>query len=117
MSDVEGRLDGGFRYGDRSVHQAGLRRCRPSVLWAALDCSSGVFASVVPSLRFAVTGELAVDVHRSIEPGERLALVAWDPGDPGGWDRRKRRIAAQAFDDSGAVVATAESLWIALDGR
>lgn len=86
----------------------------PAVAWAALDCTSGIFAGLCPSFQLAVTGELAVHIARPLTPGERLAIAANDADDPAGWQGRTRRIAAAAFDTTGATVARALSTWVAL---
>lgn len=86
----------------------------PAVAWAALDCTSGIFAGLYPSFQLAVTGALAVHIARPLIPGERLAIAANDVDDPAGWHGRTRRIAAAAFDETGATVARGLSTWVAL---
>lgn len=84
----------------------------PFVVWAALDCTAGVYVGSVPDDRIVVTANYQVKVYRQrIEPGP-LAVVAF-PIDPD-WDGRKRWAGSAAFDADGAIVAEARSLWVSL---
>lgn len=89
-------------------------RVDDAVLWAALDCTAAWYACCHPERRRAVTAQYAVEVVRPVLAGERLALVAWAGDGEPGWDGRKRVAASSAFDDDGAVVARARSLWVSL---
>ena len=80
-------------------------------LWAPIDCAAGWRVSLDEQARPAVTGRLQVEVHTEVEAGPRLVVVA--DADPE-WDGRKRRARSAIYRESGDLVASAESLWIAL---
>jgi len=85
----------------------------PWVFWAALDCAAGFYAAAIPEERHAVTANYQVKMHRTqIEP-ETYAVVAFAIGEE--WDGRRRWTASAAFDGTGALVAEATSLWIAVE--
>lgn len=120
MGVQAGPLDDGRRYATDwtppawSVSGEGL--VDHGALWAALDCTAAWFVCGSDQVRVAVTVRYAVDVVRPIVPARRYALVAW-PGDgESAWVGRKRSAASAAFDEDGACVATAESLWVSVEG-
>jgi hypothetical protein len=80
----------------------------PIYVWAALDCPSG-FACMPPGSA-SVLASMTALVPGPVEPGREYAISAWKISSEG----RKHRGASALFDDSGAVVAYAEALWITL---
>lgn len=82
----------------------------PSVFWAALDCTAGVFVGSTLDEQKVVTANYQAEMHRrQIEPGP-FAIVAFAIDEV--WDGRKRWAASAAFDAAGELVAEATSLWI-----
>ncbi|HSJ27770.1 MAG TPA: hypothetical protein VLB67_06120 [Acidimicrobiia bacterium] len=81
-------------------------------LWAPIDCAAGWRVSVGDDpARPAVTGRLRVQIHQEVVPGEPLVVVA--AADPS-WQGRKRRARSAIRRTDGSLVASSESLWIAL---
>jgi hypothetical protein len=86
-------------------------RVRAEVVWAALDCASGVAAgeaAELPGDTPALLGRMTAHVAARPRPGEACRVVAW----PAGRDGRKLAARTALLDADGAVLATARSLWL-----
>lgn len=83
----------------------------PVVLWAALDCPSGI-AVVEQTGQPAVLGKLAVVRHAPVMVGTRYVVVGW-PREGAG--RRSRPAGSALLDEHGDVVAQAEAVWVSVD--
>ena len=83
----------------------------PVVLWAALDCPSGV-AVIEPTGKPAVLGKLAVMRHAPVVTGARYVVVGW-PREGAG--RRSQPAGSALLDEDVAVVAQAEAVWVCVD--
>ncbi len=77
--------------------------------WAALDCPGG-WASDLEG-RPSVLGRITVQVHSVPVTSERYVVV----GELRSVDGRKTHTAATLYGPDGAVVATAEHVWIAIN--
>lgn len=85
-----------------------------AVLWAALDCPSGLaWPTIEPDIGPFVLGRMAAIVHRQPARGERLVVVGWT-GEPQG---RKRPARSAMYDEGGGVVAEARTTWILLNAE
>lgn len=81
---------------------------RPEILWSALDCP-GYFAAMEGTLRPALLGELAGELHAPVPGDGPLVVYAWLI------DRDGRKFhAGTAIAREGQVVARARSTWIEL---
>lgn len=83
----------------------------PVVLWAALDCPSGM-AVIEQTGKPAVLGKLAVVRHAPVVAGSRYVVVGW-PREGAG--RRSLPAGSALLDEEGAVVAQAEAVWVSVD--
>jgi hypothetical protein len=83
----------------------------PVFVWAALDCPSG-FACMPPGSA-SVLASMTALVPAPVEVGREYVISAWKVSSEG----RKHRGASALFDDTGALVAYAEALWITLRTR
>ena len=83
----------------------------PVVLWAALDCPSGV-AVIEQTGEPAVLGRLAVVRHSVVRAGRRYVVVGWPLEGAG---RRSHPAGSALLDEGGGVVAQAEAVWISVD--
>ena len=109
-----GRVDGTTLYATPLVHPSWAApdgRVEHRFLWAPIDCAAGWRVSLDDRARPAVTGRIQVEVHLDVDAGTPLVVVA--DADPE-WDGRKRRARSAIYRDDGTLVASAESLWIAL---
>lgn len=84
------------------------------MLWAALDCPTGLAWMNAPdgtSVGAAVLGRLAVRIDRRPAVGEALVV--------GGWqlevDGRKRHAAGAVWGPDGEVLAVSKATWVVLD--
>jgi len=77
--------------------------------WAALDCPSGLAAMRDGSP--AVLGTLTGRLDRTLVPGESILVIGRLVRTEG----RKRFATTALYDESGAAVAWAEAVWIALE--
>ena len=83
----------------------------PVVLWAALDCPSGM--AVIEQTRTpAVLGKLAVVRHAPVLAGRRYVVVGW-PREGAG--RRSLPAASALLDEDSGVVAQADAVWVSVD--
>jgi hypothetical protein len=95
---------------DRSV-AADDGRVRPEIVWAALDCPSGIAAgeaAELPADTAALLGRMTATVHDRPTPGQKCRVVAW----PLSRNGRKLAAASALLGPDGDVLATARTLWI-----
>jgi hypothetical protein len=86
-------------------------RVRPEVVWAALDCPSGIAAADaadLPAGTAVVLGRMAATVGWLPRPGDRCRVVAW----PLVVDGRKLRAGSALLGPDGEVLAAATTVWI-----
>ena len=95
---------------DASVTGAGGKVC-PEVVWAALDCPSGIAASEAAGLgqdTAILLGQMTASVAVPPRPGDHQALIAW----PAGRDGRKLLAGSALLGPGGTVLATARTVWL-----
>jgi hypothetical protein len=95
---------------DRSV-VATDGRVRPEVVWAALDCPSGIAAAAAAELAddtAVVLGQMTANVAALPEAGDECRVVAWPLGQEG----RKLTAGTALIGPDGQVLAAARALWI-----
>ena len=83
----------------------------PEVVWAALDCPSGIAAGEAADLPAGTTALLGrMTAHLAARPrvGQEYRVVAW----PIARDGRKLTAGSALLGPDGAVLATARTLWI-----
>lgn len=88
-------------------------RVPPEVVWAALDCPAGIAAGEaagLPDGTSALLGRMTADVvvRPRLDQERRVVVAAW----PVARDGRKLTAGSALLDRSGAVLATARTLWI-----
>jgi hypothetical protein len=90
-------------YADRSV--------RPEIVWAALDCPSGIAAGEAFDLgpRAAIVlGRMTARVARLPEVGDECRLIAW----PIARDGRKLTAGSALLGPDDQVLAVANAVWL-----
>jgi hypothetical protein len=81
------------------------------IVWAALDCPSGLTMYLDPPLEPPyVLGRLAAHVVAPVRVGAPYAVVGWREGTDG----RKLFAGSAIFDDAGNTVAYARATWVQL---
>jgi hypothetical protein len=88
-------------------------RVRPEVVWAALDCPSGIAATEaadLPAGTAVVLGRMAATVAGLPRPGDRCRVVAW----PLAVDGRKLLAGSAVLGPDGELLAAARTVWITL---
>ncbi len=86
-------------------------RVRPEVVWAALDCPSGIAAADaanVPAGTAVVLGRMAATVGGLPRPGDRCRVAGW----PLASDGRKLHAGSALLGSDGEVLAAATTVWI-----
>lgn len=83
-------------------------RVRTEFVWAALDCP-GYFA-VEPRSGPAVLGRLCAEVLARPRAGERTVVMGWRLGGEG----RKHGAGTALFGETGALLARARAVWVAI---
>lgn len=84
---------------------------RGEILWAALDCPSGLVWIVGdPPTGPAVLGQLAVSIRRRPRPGDPLVAAGWRIEADG----RKLHAGSALWDADGDLLATGQATWIQL---
>lgn len=83
---------------------------RPEIVWAALDCPTGLVALTSEEPTFGVLGTLAVSIDAPVAAGEQHTVTSWSFG----IDGRKRPAAAVISGPDGEVKARSRALWIEL---
>jgi hypothetical protein len=84
---------------------------RPEVVWAALDCPSGIAAAEDACLgkdTAIVLGRMTASLAVLPAPGDQCRVIAW----PGGGDGRKLTAGSALLGPAGEVVAVAWTVWI-----
>ena len=85
----------------------------PIILWAALDCPSGLCWISAPdgeSSGPAVLGRFATRIDRRPAVGEELVVAGWQVGAEG----RKRLAGSAIWGPDGEVLASAAATWVVL---
>ena len=88
-------------------------RVWPEVVWAALDCPSGLAAAGAAELAAdtaVVLGRMTANVAASPNTGDECRVVAWSLGREG----RKLTAGAALLGPNGQVLAAAQALWITI---
>ncbi len=90
---------------------AGADGVRDEIVWAALDCPSGIAAHhYAPDEGAMVLARLRGHIDRPIEPAQPHIVVGWSAGRDG----RKHHSGTAIYDASGRPCAWADGLWIEL---
>jgi hypothetical protein len=95
---------------DPSVTDAG-GRVRPEVVWAALDCPSGIAAAEGSGLGWdtaILLGRMTVSLAALPATGQECRVIAW----PNGRDGRKLAAGSALLGPGGEVLAAARALWL-----
>jgi hypothetical protein len=86
-------------------------RVRPEVVWAALDCPSGIAAGEAADLAPDTTmllGQMTASVTALPAAGDQCRVIAW----PGERDGRRLLAGSALLGPGSQVLATASSVWI-----
>ena len=86
-------------------------RVRPEVVWAALDCPSGIAAAEVASLApdtAILLGQMTASLASRPAAGDQCLVIAW----PGGRDGRKLTAGSALLGPGGQVLAAAAAVWL-----
>ena len=86
-------------------------RVRPEVVWAALDCPSGIAAAEATALSqdtAILLGRMTASLATPPAPGDRCVVIAW----PGARDGRKLRAGSAVLGPGGEVLAAASAVWL-----
>jgi len=97
---------------DSSVTDAG-GRVRPEVVWAALDCPSGIAAAEAASLApdtAILLGQMTATLAVPPVAGDQCRVIAW----PGERDGRKLLAGSALLGPGGQVLAAASTVWLTL---
>ena len=95
---------------DPSVADAG-GKVRPEVVWAALDCPSGIAAAEAADLArdtAILLGRMTASLAVLPVAGDQCLVIAW----PGGRDGRKLLAGSALLGPGGKVLATARAVWL-----
>ena len=86
-------------------------RVRPEVVWAALDCPSGIAAAEAAGLArdtAILLGRMTASVAVPPVAGDQCRVIAW----PGGRDGRKLTAGSALLGPDGTVLAAARTVWL-----
>jgi hypothetical protein len=86
-------------------------KVRPEVVWAALDCPTGIAAgeaAELPGDTTALLGRMSAQVTESPRPGARCRVVAW----PIAREGRSLTAGGALLGPEGTVLAMARAVWI-----
>ena len=86
-------------------------RVRPEVVWAALDCPSGIAAGEAAGLARGIVillGRMTASLKVLPVVGDQCLVIAW----PGGHDGRKLLAGSALVGSGGEVLAAASAVWI-----
>jgi hypothetical protein len=86
-------------------------RVRPEVVWAALDCPSGIAAGEAADLArdtAILLGQMTASLAALPVAGDQCRVIAW----PGGRDGRKLLAGSALLGPGGQVLAAASSVWL-----
>jgi len=95
---------------DPSVTDPG-GRVRPEVVWAALDCPSGIAAAEAAGLAqdtAILLGRMTASLAGVPVAGDQCRVIAW----PGGRDGRKLLAGSALLGSGGQVLAAARAVWL-----
>jgi hypothetical protein len=84
---------------------------RPEVVWAALDCPSGIAAAEAAGLApdtAILLGQMTAGLAALPVPGEQCLVIAW----PGRHDGRKLLASSALLGPGGEVLAAARAVWL-----
>jgi hypothetical protein len=82
------------------------------VMWAALDCPSGLaWTRHDPDIGAIVLGKMAAVIHRAPSPGEHLVVAGWTEPPQG----RRRPARSAIYSEAGDVVAASRATWVVLN--
>jgi hypothetical protein len=96
---------------DWHEYRDATREVGHAVTWAAVDCVGGWAADI--GERLMVLGTMTARLHSLPKLGEEHVVVGEARGESG----RKRMSAASLYAADGALVGTAEHVWIAVDPK
>jgi hypothetical protein len=86
-------------------------RVRPEVVWAALDCPSGIAAAEAAGLAqdtAILLGRMTASLAALPAAGDQCRVIAW----PGGRDGRKLTAGSALLGPGGQVLAAARTVWL-----
>jgi hypothetical protein len=86
-------------------------RVRPEVVWAALDCPSGIAAAEAAGLSqdtAILLGQMTASLTAPPAPGSQCRVIAW----PSGHDGRKLLAGSALLGPGGEVLAAARAVWL-----
>ena len=86
-------------------------RVRPEVVWAALDCPSGLAAAEAAGLArdtAILLGRMTASLDVLPVAGDQCLVIAW----PGGRDGRKLPAGSALLGPGGQVLAAARTVWL-----
>jgi len=84
---------------------------RPEVVWAALDCPSGIAAAEAADLTrdtAILLGRMTAGLAALPAPGDQCRVIAW----PGERDGRKMLAGSALLAPDGEVLAAARAVWL-----
>ena len=86
---------------------------RAEIVWAALDCPSGIAAAEAAGLETAILlGRMTATLAARPVAGQECLIIAW----PDGRDGRKLTARSALVGPDGDVLATASALWLTVPG-
>jgi hypothetical protein len=83
----------------------------PEVIWAALDCPSGIAAAEAANLgpdTAILLGRMTASLTVLPRAGDQCQVIAW----PGGRDGRKLTAGSALLGPGGEVLAAARAVWL-----
>lgn len=84
-------------------------RVRAEIVWAVLDCPSGIAAAETAAVDTAIVlGRLTARLAERPEVGQRCAVIAW----PGARAGRKHAAFSALLGSGGEVLAAARAVWL-----
>ncbi|MGN6173985.1 MAG: hypothetical protein ACTHPS_13745, partial [Streptosporangiaceae bacterium] len=84
-------------------------RARAEIVWAALDCPSGIAAADAAGLDTAILlGQMTARLRALPGSGQPCRVIAW----PAGRDGRKLTAFSALLDPRGEVLAAARAVWL-----
>jgi hypothetical protein len=86
-------------------------RVRPEVVWAALDCPSGIAAAEAADLAqdtAILLGQMTASLAVLPVAGDQYRVIAW----PGGRDGRKLTAGSALLGPGGRVLAAGRAVWL-----
>jgi hypothetical protein len=89
----------------------GSGKVRPEVVWAALDCPSGIAAAEAAGLppdSAILLGQMTASLAALPAAGDQCRVIAW----PGARDGRKLTAGSALLGPGGHMLATARAVWL-----